>query len=149
MKAIACMGDPHDACGCRACCGISGHRYQRCPCRRNSDGSCLRPHQTSGLKYGKIAIATTRYVVEDKSANFIQLTTNLGVPVVYVADPPGFGKSSMKGLHRYETGTIKEGAGAGGACTLQGFSVLLRTSSGQKWKMSANCSKRGIEEKTA
>jgi NaMN:DMB phosphoribosyltransferase len=42
------------------------------------------------------------------------------VPVVYIADP-GFGKSSLKGLHRYETGTIKEGAGAGGAMYLAGL----------------------------
>ncbi len=31
-----------------------------------------------GFNTEKLAIATTRYVVEDKSANFIELTRNLG-----------------------------------------------------------------------
>ena len=73
-----------------------------------------------GFNTEKLAIATTRYVVEDKSANFTELTRTLEIPVVYVADP-GFGKSALKGLHRYETGTIKEGAGAGGAMYLAGL----------------------------
>jgi hypothetical protein len=34
-------------------------------------------------------------------------------------------------------------------CILQVFSGLPRTSSEPKWKMSANCSKRVSEEKTA
>jgi NaMN:DMB phosphoribosyltransferase len=73
-----------------------------------------------GLSTENISIATTRYVVEDKSANFTELVKTLGVSIVYVADP-GYGKSELKGLHRYETGTIKEGAGAGGAMYLAGL----------------------------
>lgn len=73
-----------------------------------------------GLNTEKISLATTRYVVEDKSANFIEITKALGISTVYAADP-GFGKSTLEGLHPYETGTIKEGAGAGGAMYLSGL----------------------------
>ncbi|MDD2440239.1 MAG: TIGR00303 family protein, partial [Methanosarcinaceae archaeon] len=62
-----------------------------------------------GLDTARISLATTRYVVEDKSANFMEITKALGVANVYAADP-GFGKSALPGLHPYETGTIKEGA---------------------------------------
>lgn len=73
-----------------------------------------------GLNTEKIKLATTRYVVEDKTANFMEMTRALGVSTVYAADP-GFGKSVLPGLHPYETGTIKEGAGAGGAMYLAGL----------------------------
>lgn len=69
-----------------------------------------------GIDTGNISIATTKYVVDDASANFGELVDELGVPV-YAADP-GFGASHLPGLQRYEAGDVKEGVGAGGAMYL-------------------------------
>lgn len=60
-----------------------------------------------------VRLATTKYVRDDKTANFDQLKKDLGFEA-YIANP-GFSKSSLPGIRRYEDGTIKEGAGAGGA----------------------------------
>lgn len=120
MKAIACMGDPMMPAVAGLVAGFQDTDTSVVLAGGTQMAAVYALIKHMGLNTEKIAIATTRYVVEDKSANFIQLTTTLGVPVVYVADP-GFGKSSMKGLHRYETGTIKEGAGAGGAMYLAGL----------------------------
>ncbi len=70
-----------------------------------------------------VSIATTRYVAEDKSANFLELTEILGFQA-FIADP-GFGNSRLRGLRMYENGEVKEGVGAGGAmfaASIMGFS---------------------------
>jgi uncharacterized protein (TIGR00303 family) len=120
MKAIACMGDPMMPAVVGLVEGLQNAEVSVVLAGGTQMAAVFALVKHLGLNTEKLAIATTRYVVEDNSADFIELTRNLGVPVVYVADP-GFGKSSMKGLHRYETGTIKEGAGAGGAMYLSGL----------------------------
>lgn len=75
-----------------------------------------------GLKRD-ISIATTRYVADDKSANFREMTEILGYKA-FAADP-GFGVSRRGGLRMYEDGEVKEGVGAGGAmfaASMMGFS---------------------------
>lgn len=76
-----------------------------------------------GVPLKNVDLATTRYVLEDETANFTELSKDLGFKA-YISDP-GFGKSRLPGIQRYDTGTIKEGAGAGGAMYLaqmMGFS---------------------------
>ena len=76
-----------------------------------------------GVNLKNVHLATTRYVLEDKTANFGDLAQDLGFKA-YISDP-GFGKSRLPGIQRYDTGTIKEGAGAGGAmylANMKGFS---------------------------
>ena len=63
-----------------------------------------------------VRLATTKYVQDDKTANFDELGLQIGFKA-YISDP-GFGKSYLPGIQRYESGTIKEGAGAGGAMYL-------------------------------
>lgn len=60
-----------------------------------------------------VSIATTRYVAEDRSANFREMTDILGYQA-FAADP-GFAGSKIHGLRMYENGDVKEGVGAGGA----------------------------------
>ncbi len=120
MKAIACMGDPMMPAVAGLVAGFQDTEVGVVLAGGTQMAAVYALIKHLSLNTEKLAIATTRYVVEDESANFIELTRTLGVPVVYVADP-GFGKSSLKGLHRYETGTIKEGAGAGGAMYLAGL----------------------------
>jgi uncharacterized protein (TIGR00303 family) len=59
-----------------------------------------------------IAIATTRYIVEDNTANL-----DVAPCPVMVADP-GLADSSKPGLKAYAEGFVKEGVGAGGATLL-------------------------------
>ncbi|MCL2863333.1 MAG: TIGR00303 family protein [Methanimicrococcus sp.] len=77
----------------------------------------------AGVNLKNVDLATTRYVTDDKTANFTDLSEDLGFKA-YISDP-GFGKSRLPGIQRYDTGTIKEGAGAGGAmylANMMGFS---------------------------
>lgn len=120
MKAVACMGDPMMPAVIGLVSGFQDTEINVVLAGGTQMAAVYAVIKHLGLNTEKLSIATTRYVVEDKSANFIEITRALKVPVVYVADP-GFGKSSLKGLHRYETGTIKEGAGAGGAMYLAGL----------------------------
>ncbi len=119
MKAIACMGDPMMPAVVGLAAGFQEKGVKVVLAGGTQMAAVYALIKHLGINTENISIATTRYVVEDKSANFMEIAKNLGVPV-YVADP-GFGKSTLKGLHRYETGTIKEGAGAGGAMYLAGL----------------------------
>ena len=70
-----------------------------------------------------VSIATTKYVADDISANFREMTKILGYEA-FAADP-GFGNSRRQGLRMYENGDVKEGVGAGGAmfaAAMMGFS---------------------------
>lgn len=114
LEAVHCMGDPMMPAVAGLVAGFEGIRIVLAGGTQMAAVYAVIKHL--GINTENIALATTRYVVEDKSANFLEIIRALGVPV-FVADP-GFGKSSLKGLHRYEAGTIKEGAGAGGAMYL-------------------------------
>jgi len=120
FKAVTCMGDPMMAAVLGLIAGFQGTDVSVILAGGTQMIAVYALAKHLGLDTKKLAIATTRYVAEDKSANFMELTEILGVTTVYIADP-GFGKSCLKGLHRYETGTIKEGAGAGGAMYLAGL----------------------------
>jgi len=63
-----------------------------------------------------LVIATTKYVFDDRAARFLKLVNALDVDA-FSADP-GFSKSSVDALQKYEQGEVKEGVGAGGAMTL-------------------------------
>ncbi len=69
-----------------------------------------------GESLERFMIATTKWVVEDKSATFLETAKEIGI-VTYAADLD-FSKSEFKGLRDYERGYVKEGVGAGGATWL-------------------------------
>ncbi len=69
-----------------------------------------------GYSTDNIKIVTTSYVMNDKSANFVELANEVGAK--YEGKDPEFGRSSFKGLQQYEAGFVKEGVGAGGAIYL-------------------------------
>jgi len=62
---------------------------------------------------GDISIATTRYIVEDRNATFVETVEALGRRW-YMADP-GLERSKIPALSCYASGSAKEGVGAGGA----------------------------------
>ncbi len=63
---------------------------------------------------GKVCIGTTRWVLRDQDADMIGLAIQAGCPRVYAANLD-FGSARFDGMHIYEAGLVKEGAGAGGA----------------------------------
>ncbi|WP_457752003.1 nicotinate mononucleotide-dependent phosphoribosyltransferase CobT [Thermococcus sp.] len=69
-----------------------------------------------GEDLDRFMIATTKWVVNDRSATFLETAKEIGI-VSYAADLD-FSKSKFKGLKDYEMGYVKEGVGAGGATWL-------------------------------
>ena len=64
-------------------------------------------------KLKDIAIGTTKWIINDKSADMLYLAKQVGIPVL--AAWLDFSKSKFEGLRLYEQGYVKEGVGAGGA----------------------------------
>ncbi len=71
---------------------------------------------TKGMQGTLPKVATTCYVRDDPSANFVDLAADIGCAVTYV--DPAFGDLGHSGLARYCIGEVKEGMGAGGAMLL-------------------------------
>lgn len=63
---------------------------------------------------GRVAVATTRWVVEDLSSDIVGLIKEVAPEVPIVAAALNFSNSPFKGLKYYEEGYVKEGVGAGG-----------------------------------
>ena len=67
---------------------------------------------------GDISIATTKYIMEDKTASFREIVESTGRPYYYV--DPGLENSKIPGVQIYAQGYVKEGVGMGGASLLAG-----------------------------
>ncbi len=114
LHAITCLGDPMMVAVAGIVSGTDGIDVVLAGGTQMAAVFAVIKHL--GINTDNISIATTKYVVDDASANFGELVDELGVPV-YAADP-GFGASHLPGLQRYEAGDVKEGVGAGGAMYL-------------------------------
>ena len=71
----------------------------------------------------RFMIATTKWIVNDKSSTFKKTANEIGVMYCYTT--LSFENSKFKGLRDYEKGYVKEGVGAGGSVYLakkKGFS---------------------------
>jgi uncharacterized protein (TIGR00303 family) len=73
---------------------------------------------------GDISIATTKYIVEDKSASFREIVEATGRPYYYV--DPGLEMSKIPPVQIYAQGYVKEGVGMGGAALLAGIYGVKR-----------------------
>lgn len=62
-----------------------------------------------------LALATTRWVAEDPSADLAGILDSLPRPVPAFAAGLDFSRSALPNLQRYEEGLVKEGVGAGAA----------------------------------
>ena len=67
-----------------------------------------------GYKKENVSIGTTRYIVEDTDAGFLDTVKKIDDIPVLVSDPK-LDKSSISGLRSYSEGFVKEGVGAGGS----------------------------------
>jgi len=80
----------------------------------------------------KIAIGTTRWIVEDKSADMIGLLSEIWPNYALLVSEFSLGESKYEGLRAYEQGFVKEGVGMGGllcTCEIKGVdnNTILRT----------------------
>lgn len=75
-----------------------------------------------GYAPDSVAIGTTSYVIDDKSANLLETVQQIGDVPVITADPL-LSESSIPGLAAFSRGHAKEGAGAGGSV----ISAMLKT----------------------
>ena len=79
-----------------------------------------------GGDLGKVAVATTGWIVDDRSADFLGLAREIGVTNIKVART-SFSSSRFPGLRYYDRGYVKEGVAMGGAlyiASLRGLPVL-------------------------
>ncbi len=67
---------------------------------------------------GRLALLTTRWLVEDPTSDIIALVDQVYPGVTLAAANLDFSKSRFEGLRAYERGYVKEGVGAGGASIL-------------------------------
>jgi uncharacterized protein (TIGR00303 family) len=73
---------------------------------------------------GDISIATTKYIMEDKTANFKDIVESLGRPYYY--SDPGLENSKIPPVQIYAQGYVKEGVGMGGAALLAAINGVPR-----------------------
>jgi NaMN:DMB phosphoribosyltransferase len=73
-----------------------------------------------------VAVATTGWIVDDRSADFLGLAREIGVTNIKVTRT-SFSSSRFPGLRYYDRGYVKEGVAMGGAlyiASLRGLPVL-------------------------
>lgn len=63
---------------------------------------------------GNVAIGTTRWIINDKSADLKGIVVQIADVPILAADLD-FNRSRFEGLRAYEAGVVKEGVGSGGA----------------------------------
>ncbi len=81
--------------------------------------------KTLGYHNSSVAIGTTRYIVDDRSANLLETVKQIDdVPVIAV--DPRLSESGIPGLRAFSEGFAKEGVGAGGSM----ISAVLRAELG-------------------
>ncbi len=115
LKAIELFGDPMQACVVGLARGFKKNVVL-------AGGTQMLP--IAHALNGECTIATTKYIINDKTSNFLDIADEIGVEV-YEAKLD-FSKSRFKGLRMYEGGYVKEGVGAGGSVYLaekHGFNV--------------------------
>jgi uncharacterized protein (TIGR00303 family) len=70
------------------------------------------------LDPSRVAVATTRWIAEDRSADIRAIAKDVGLGVRLLVADLDFSDSPYRGLAMYEEGFVKEGVGAGGTAVL-------------------------------
>jgi uncharacterized protein (TIGR00303 family) len=128
LRAVAAVGDPMQA----AVAGLALGACDRVPVLLAGGTQMaavlalihrLRAHDGRALDPRRVAIATTRWVLADPTADLPGLVAQLG-PYAVLGSGLSFAASRHAPLRRYEDFLVKEGVGAGGAAV----AATLRTS---------------------
>ena len=80
-----------------------------------------------GFNKTNTALGTTSYIINDKTANLVELIKQISDIPILVATLK-LGESKISGLRSYAEGFVKEGAGAGGAS----IACMLKTGIGSE-----------------
>ncbi|MGC9067667.1 MAG: nicotinate mononucleotide-dependent phosphoribosyltransferase CobT [Thermoprotei archaeon] len=76
------------------------------------------------INLDKVAIGTTKWIIEDRSSDIIGLVSQIEkIPII--ATTLNFSKSKFYGLKAYENGYVKEGVGAGGTALIAQIKMKL------------------------
>ena len=116
LKAVEQVGDPMMAAALGLMQGLKGSRTVL------AGGTQMAAVLALGKALaidGDISIATTKYIIEDKSANFKEIVEATGRPYYY--SDPGLENSKIPPVQIYAQGYVKEGVGMGGAALLAGL----------------------------
>ena len=81
-----------------------------------------------GFGQGDVAVGTTVYVANDKSANLADLLGEISPDIPAISVDPGLENSRFSGLGAFARGFAKEGVGAGGAM----IASMQRTGGGRR-----------------
>ena len=76
--------------------------------------------------FSRVAIATTKYILEDESSNLLDIVKQIDENITVCVVDPGFEKTEHNALKYYTKGFVKEGVGAGGSmflALLKGYSI--------------------------
>ncbi len=76
--------------------------------------SVLEDYLSKKVCWENISVCTTRWVIEDPTADFKGLSREVNPKLLTLAADIDFSHSGFEGLRRYEEGLVKEGVGAGG-----------------------------------
>jgi uncharacterized protein (TIGR00303 family) len=121
IKAIAELGDPMMPAALGLASGLKGTKVVLSGGTQMA--AVLALAKALGVE-GDISIATTKYIVEDKSASFREIVESTGWPYFY--SDPGLEMSKIPPVQIYAQGYVKEGVGMGGAALLAGISGVSR-----------------------
>lgn len=116
LKAVEQVGDPMMAAALGLMRGLKGSRTVL------AGGTQMAAVLALGKALaidGDISIATTKYIIEDKSASFKEIVEATGRPYYY--SDPGLENSKIPQVQIYAQGYVKEGVGMGGAALLAGL----------------------------
>jgi len=86
----------------------------------------MKAADPDALESGRVAVGTTRWIVEDKSSDLEGLVKEVSPSTPVMFTELSFSDSPYPGLRMYEEGYVKEGVGAGGtsiAVEVKGFKL--------------------------
>jgi uncharacterized protein (TIGR00303 family) len=121
MKAISELGDPMMPCALGL---LRGLKETKTVLSGGTQMAAVLAMARAMEMEGDISIATTKYIVEDRSAHFLDLVESTGWPCYYV--DPGLEMSRIPPVQIYAQGYVKEGVGMGGAALLAGIYGVSR-----------------------
>ncbi len=116
LRAVAEVGDPMMPAALGLMKGLAGCKVVMAGGTQMA--AVLALGKSLGIE-GDISIATTKYIVEDKTASFREVVESTGWPCYYT--DPGLENSQIQPIQIYAQGYVKEGVGMGGASLLAGI----------------------------
>ncbi|MEZ0320041.1 MAG: nicotinate mononucleotide-dependent phosphoribosyltransferase CobT [Pyrobaculum sp.] len=114
LEAVCEMGDPVHVAAAAVALGVAKAGGTPYLAGGTQMAAVAAIYKALGGDVARLHVVTTRWIVEDKTADFYGLMEAVGVRHVHVATV-SFAASKHPGLRAYEQGAVKEGVAMGGA----------------------------------